>query len=147
MCTTQATSGKRIPDVRRTLRVSASGLFVSGLPGLFFCRWSQKNRRGQQAAEYMVLIAGLAAAFIAINVYARRGLQAHIRQAVDAEIGTQVASAPLSVPGVEERSTDGRTLTSGSNTRVQRDGLTSRIEYDSSVSGSGTSVSTVDQEL
>jgi hypothetical protein len=146
MFTRRATGDRKIRSDRRTLRVSATGLFAAGLLSLFSCRRSCQDKRGQQVAEYMVLIAVLAAAFLTANVYARRGLQAHIKQAVDAEIGTQIAGSPLIVPGTEERSTGGGTSTSRSNTRVRRDGLTSRVDYDSSSLSSGIFVSTFNQE-
>lgn len=104
MFTTQAASGQRIPDVRRTLRVSALDLFVSGLLGLFSCRWSLQSRRGQQVAEYMILIAGLAMAFSVMSIYTKRGLQARVKQLVDYEIGSQRESNPLASNMVNQTS-------------------------------------------
>ena len=41
------------------------------------------NRRGQNTAEYAILIGVIVAAAIAMQIYVRRGMQARIRDAVD----------------------------------------------------------------
>ena len=45
-------------------------------------RWLNKNR-GQNTAEYAILIGVIVAAAIAMQVYVRRGIQAHIKDGVD----------------------------------------------------------------
>ena len=42
------------------------------------------NRRGQSVAEYAILFAVVIGAYVAMQVYARRGLQARVRNATDA---------------------------------------------------------------
>jgi gas vesicle protein len=41
------------------------------------------NRRGQNTAEYAILIGVIVAAAIAMQIYVRRGMQARIKDAVD----------------------------------------------------------------
>ena len=41
------------------------------------------NRRGQNTAEYAILIGVIVAAAIAMQIYVRRGMQARIKSAVD----------------------------------------------------------------
>ena len=45
------------------------------------------NRRGQSIAEYAILFAVVIGAYVAMQVYARRGLQARVKSATDALTG------------------------------------------------------------
>jgi hypothetical protein len=45
------------------------------------------NRRGQSVAEYAILLGLVIAAFVTMQVYARRGLQARVKSGTDALTG------------------------------------------------------------
>lgn len=53
------------------------------------------KKRGQHIAEYAILITVISVALTVMYVYMKRGLQAVIKQQVDAEIGPQIDSAPM----------------------------------------------------
>lgn len=55
------------------------------------------NRKGQNTAEYAILIALVVAAAVAMQVYVRRGLQGRVADAVDytGPVGSPIAGTPL----------------------------------------------------
>jgi hypothetical protein len=53
------------------------------------------NRKGQNIAEYSILIAIVVAAAVTMQVYVRRGLQGRVADTVDHAPGITVADQPL----------------------------------------------------
>ena len=55
----------------------------------------RRNRRGQSIAEYAILFAVVIGAYVAMQVYTKRGMQARVKSGTDAltSITTDVASA------------------------------------------------------
>ena len=137
----------RMVGAGHTLRVSATDPFVAGRSVFSSRRPRRFSKRGQQVAEYMLMFAAVSAAFLAIHVYARRGLQARVKELVDVEVGPQEDSSPLTVPKAEENSVSDITSSSRVNTRERQDGMQTTSWFDSSSSASGVSVAVVNQDI
>lgn len=107
----------------------------TGFHGVFI--WAKK---GQQVIEYALVITAITAALTVMYVYVKRGLQAAIKNKVDADIGPQLHSAPIlgereiqnSISQMEELADD--------STRIQSNGTGVRYTYDSQMSAAGNSM-------
>ena len=101
---------------------------------------------GQQIIEYAVLIAAVAAAFSAMFLYGKRGLQATIRESVVKTIGGQVQSAPLADVTAEARTiTSGESFTGGGSV-TNTIGDMAIYSYDDTSSSTGAATAVVSQE-
>ncbi len=135
------------PDTERALRASAPDLFVAAARTSSSCRQPRSSRRGQQVAEYMVMFAAVAAAFLAIHVYARRGLQARIKELVDVEVGPQIDSSPMTVPKAQGWSSSNMTSEVYSNARDIQEGQETRSWFETASSTSGVAVSVMNEDM
>jgi len=108
-----------------------------------FCLWRgvraclERNRRGQQAIEYAVLISAIIAALLFMYMYARRGLQAAIKSSAD-QIGPQSHNEPLA--GVV-KTTGNATMSTVTNdlTQVNKIGEETYYDYQSVSTSQGLS--------
>jgi len=87
------------------------------------------NRKGQNIAEYSILIAIVVAGAITMQVYVRRGLQGRVHEAVDhAGVANDVGGESLSFSGAQFEpsylDTDGNVA----STRTFQEGLSTRGE-------------------
>jgi hypothetical protein len=99
------------------------------------------KRRGQQAIEYAIVIAALSAALMTMFTYAKRGLQAHIREVTIQEIGVQSDSAPLADVNSNTTSTGVTdTLSSGASASQRAIDGGTQSSYESASTSAGVSV-------
>lgn len=133
--------------VGHTLRVSATDPFVAGRSVFSSRRPRRFSKRGQQVAEYMLMFAAVSAAFLAIHVYARRGLQARIKELVDVEVGPQEDSSPLTVPKAEGWSSSNMISEVYSSSRDIKEGEQMRSWFETGSFGSGVTVSVMNENM
>ncbi|MFH1691008.1 MAG: hypothetical protein ABIC68_00340 [Candidatus Omnitrophota bacterium] len=107
-------------------------------------RWLN-NRKGQNTAEYAILIGVIVAAAIAMQIYIRRGMQARIKDAVDyTQTADDDASVNLFTQSQYEpyyMSTDFTTTQSGATTEaLEAGGGLTRAVTDQTTSRTGNQV-------
>lgn len=98
------------------------------------------TKKGQQIVEYALVITAISVALTVMYVYMKRGLQAMIKNKVDAEVGPQIDSLPLL--GEREFSnvlSNMMELTTES-TRIQEGAGGAQHVYDSTMTASGNSI-------
>lgn len=104
------------------------------------------NKRGQNTAEYAILIGVIVAAAIAMQVYVRRGMQARVKDAVDTSLNMTVQADGqdvFSTPQYEPYYMDQDTVTRQDS--QEREGMTvgggvgRNLEYEN-LSRTGTMV-------
>ncbi|MFC1708475.1 hypothetical protein ACFL2J_00245 [Candidatus Omnitrophota bacterium] len=89
------------------------------------------NRRGQNTAEYAILIGVIVAAAIAMQIYVRRGMQARMKDAVDYSLnardpeGVQVFTTSQFEPSQSESSFE-TTIDSDTWEATQQGGIVTR---------------------
>jgi len=108
------TNERRLSE-RRTLPEagesrSASHSFLLGL-----------SPRGQQVAEYSLLIAAISAALLAMYIYTKRGLQGTIKNLADHEIGWQNDSVPILASGAHQSSNSTLNTVSHDRMNIKKD--------------------------
>ena len=104
------------------------------------------SRRGQQVAEYSLLIAAISAALLAMYIYAKRGLQGTIKGLTDHEIGWQNDSVPILESGAHQ--TANSTLSTASHDRmsIKKDpDFGTQYEFTSTAYSSGEGNATYNQ--
>jgi len=79
------------------------------------------SRRGQQVAEYSLLIAAISAALLAMYIYAKRGLQGTIKGLTDHEIGWQNDSVPILAAGAHQMSNSTLSTVSHDRMNIKKD--------------------------
>ncbi len=98
-----------------------------------------KSKKGQSTLEYAIIIAVVAAALLAMQVYIKRGIQGKLRSSTD-EIGEQYS------PGLTTGSYTTTTGTTSTESRTAEGKTTTEITRgDQSVTGDET-VAPLDQE-
>lgn len=98
------------------------------------------NRRGQNTAEYAILIGVIVAAAIAMQIYVRRGMQARIKDAVDysrTNPGTDVFNSSQYEPYYMDQSME-TTSTSDSAESIKTGGGITRTIANEFTSRKGT---------
>ncbi|MFH1622306.1 MAG: hypothetical protein ABIA97_04205 [Candidatus Omnitrophota bacterium] len=88
------------------------------------------NKRGQNTAEYAILIGVIVAAAIAMQIYVRRGMQARIKDAVDYSLtnpGTNVFTSSQYEPEYLSSSYETTSSTDTSESMARGGGITRDI--------------------
>ena len=101
-------------------------------------RWLN-SRKGQNTAEYAILIGVIVAAAIAMQIYIRRGMQARIKDAVDQEIGSQGSSVQVLAPDQHQQSRSVSETLSQDTTRVVKNFGEAQYDINSTVTSTGVS--------
>lgn len=107
----------------------------TGFQGMFI--WAKK---GQQIIEYALVITAITAALTVMYVYVKRGLQAAIKNKVDADIGPQLHSAPILSEREFSNMLSNMTDLTTESTRIQEGSGGARHVYDSNATASGNSI-------
>ncbi|MFB3918943.1 MAG: hypothetical protein ACE14U_02620 [Candidatus Velamenicoccus archaeovorus] len=104
------------------------------------CDFPALSRRGQQIAEYALVMAALASALLMMYVYTKRGIQSTIKDLTDHEIGWQNDSVPILAAGVHQNTTAAMTTKAQDAVRVRKDsGLGAQYDFASASRSTGES--------
>lgn len=79
-----------------------------------------RNKKGQNTAEYAILIGLVVAALLAMQLYVKRGLQGHVARTVDTELGEQFEPQYYTSTINATRTTNEKEEVTGEGTGVTR---------------------------
>ena len=102
-------------------------------------RGKKNSRLGQQVAEYAMVLVALSMALTVMYIYAKRGMQARIKDAVDQEIGSQGSSVQVLAPDQHQQSRSVSETLSQDTTRVVKNFGEAQYDINSTVTSTGVS--------
>lgn len=119
-------------------RSVSNGASHSFFPGL--------SRRGQQIAEYALVIATISSALLMMYVYTKRGIQSTIKNLADREIGWQNDSVPILESGAHQNTTSTMGTRARDTVNIKKDTfIGTQYDYTTVSTSSGESNTTFNE--